>query len=138
MLAGFRANLSSVAHAYSAKAPRDTPNTSSPGLNSVTFLPTASTWPATSTPSRLSFGVRSPGMRRINGAPLIVNKSSGFTRRRANLYQDLIVLGGRFFHLRELQRIRRSVFCAYNRFHKVLFKRAQSGSIGQTLWLSPD
>src|SRR2546422_3308508 len=112
-------NAESEVHAYWAKAPRDTPNTSSPGLNSVTFLPTASTWPATSTPSRLSFGVRSPGMRRINGAPLIVKQVQWIYRRRANLYQDLIVLGGRFFHLRELQRIRRSVFCAYNRFHNV-------------------
>src|ERR1700675_589041 len=45
-------------------------------------------------------------------------------RCRAKLYQDLIVLGGRFFYLRELQHIRRSVFCAYNRFHKALITRA--------------
>ena len=43
------------------------------------------------------------------------------------LYQDLIVLGSRFFYLRELQNIRRSVLCAYNRFHKVL---SMSASVG--------
>src|SRR3990172_5805032 len=31
----------------------------SPGLNWVTFLPTASTWPATSRPGRVIFGLRS-------------------------------------------------------------------------------
>ena len=51
-LSGLVTNADSEAHAYSAKAPRHEPNTSSPGLNCVTFLPTASTWPATSTPSR--------------------------------------------------------------------------------------
>jgi len=43
-------------------------------------------------------------------------------RCRVKLYQDLMVLGGRFFYLRELQHIRWSVLCAYNCFHKVLFK----------------
>jgi hypothetical protein len=38
----------SEAHAYSARAPRHVPKTESAGLNRVTFLPTTSTWPATS------------------------------------------------------------------------------------------
>src|SRR5438445_10359534 len=54
-LSGFTTNADSEAHTYSAKAPLQVPNTASPGLNWVTFLPTASTWPATSTPSRVSF-----------------------------------------------------------------------------------
>ena len=36
MLSGFGTNLASGAHAYSAKAPLQTPNTASPGLNCVT------------------------------------------------------------------------------------------------------
>src|SRR6266571_7062489 len=64
-LLGFVTNTDREAQAYSAKAPRHEPNTSSPDLNSVAFLPTASTSPATSTPSRESFGLRRPaGMRR--------------------------------------------------------------------------
>ena len=77
---GFRASFDSEAHAYSANAPRDTPNTSSPGVNWVTFLPTVSTWPVTSTPSRLSFGLRSPAsMRRKYGVPRMKCQSYGLT-----------------------------------------------------------
>ena len=54
MLLGFVTNADSEVHTYSAKAPRHEPNTSSPGLNCVTFLPTASTSPATSTPNRVT------------------------------------------------------------------------------------
>src|SRR4030095_1091618 len=47
MLAGFSTTARSArAHTYSAKAPVFPPNTSSPCLNCVTFLPTASTVPA--------------------------------------------------------------------------------------------
>src|ERR1035441_7534651 len=59
-LLGFVTNADSEVHAYSAKAPRHEPKTSSPAWNRVTFLPTASTRPATSTPSRVVFGLRSP------------------------------------------------------------------------------
>src|SRR6185503_433772 len=41
---------------YSATAPSAPPNTSSPGLKRVTSLPTASTTPAKSTPTRESPG----------------------------------------------------------------------------------
>jgi hypothetical protein len=41
---------------YSAKLPWRAPNTSSPARKRVTFLPTASTWPAMSTPMALLFG----------------------------------------------------------------------------------
>src|SRR5271157_2785438 len=79
-LPGFVTNDDSEVRAYSAKAPRHEPNTSSPGLNWVTFLPTASTWPATSTPSRLILGLRSPViMRRGYGVPLMKCQSSGLT-----------------------------------------------------------
>src|SRR6516162_9267814 len=93
-LSGFRNNVDSGAHAYSAKAPWQTqtltleacgsrihtPNTSSPGLNCVTSLPTASTWPATSTPSRVTFGLRSPvRMRPLYGLPPSKPPSSGLT-----------------------------------------------------------
>src|SRR2546425_7920142 len=56
-LDGFTANLDSGADAYSAQAPRHAPKTSSPGLNRVTFLPTDSTTPATSTPGRPNLGL---------------------------------------------------------------------------------
>src|SRR5713101_5164859 len=63
-----------------AKAPPHAPNTSSPGLNCVTFLPTASTWPATSRPGRAIVGLRSPNsMRRLYGLPFIKRQSSGLT-----------------------------------------------------------
>src|SRR5260370_33747582 len=71
-LSGFVTNVDSGAHTYSAKAPWQTqtltpeacgnlidePNTSSPSLNCVTFLPTTSTWPATSTTGRVVVGLR--------------------------------------------------------------------------------
>src|SRR5215471_15884910 len=77
-LAGFRTNADSEVDAYSARAPRQEPNTSSPGLNWVTFLPTASTWPATSTPGRVIFGLRTPLMMRTGyGMPLMKCQSSG-------------------------------------------------------------
>src|SRR5437762_13583467 len=66
--------------AYSANAPRQVPNTSSPGLNCVTFLPTASTWPATSTPGRLIFDLPSPSSnRRMHGPPFIYLQPRGLT-----------------------------------------------------------
>jgi hypothetical protein len=75
---GVRGRRSEVA--YSANAPRQVPNTSSPGLNCVTFLPTASTWPATSTPGRLIFDLPSPSSnRRMNGSPFINFQSRGLT-----------------------------------------------------------
>src|SRR5258706_4669431 len=53
--------------AYSAKAPPHKPKTASPDLNWVTFLPTASTWPATSRPGPLLFRLlRADSMRRRN------------------------------------------------------------------------
>src|SRR5262245_21138855 len=58
-LIGLGARRTSVVVAYSAKLPGPEPNTSSPGLTSVTFLPTASTCPARSTPRTLEPGTRS-------------------------------------------------------------------------------
>ena len=47
MLSGLNAMFVSFGQAYSAKAPRHAPNTSSPGLNCLIDAPTASTLPAT-------------------------------------------------------------------------------------------
>src|SRR6266511_3046695 len=48
--------------------------------NWVTSLPTASTVPAKSTPSRSLFGLRSPACKRTRyGEPVIVCQSTGFT-----------------------------------------------------------
>src|SRR5450755_2827047 len=81
-LSGFMTNVDSGAHTYSAKLPWrwlqalapeacglsiQTPNTSSPGLNCVTFLPAASTTPDTSTPGRpgcVTVGLGSPNATR--------------------------------------------------------------------------
>src|SRR5439155_11125540 len=62
--AGFAAKYDSEAHAYSARDPRQSPNTSSPGLNRVTFRPTASTRPATSRPGGFRLGLRRPTISR--------------------------------------------------------------------------
>src|ERR1022692_4222801 len=62
MLSGFGINVAWGAHTYSAKAPLQVPNTSSPGLNCVTVPPTAITWPATSTPGRWLFMRQSSGL----------------------------------------------------------------------------
>ena len=59
-LAGLGASLSARAHAYSAKDPSQMPNTSAPGRNRVTLVPTASTRPATSLPRMPTLGLRSP------------------------------------------------------------------------------
>ena len=141
MLAGFSANLSSVAHIYSAK----------PYLRNLlpqtlrrlvlncgyVFARPLRLARRYHTPrTRWSFGMRSPGISADATAHLsCMNKSSGFTDAARTFYQDLIVFGGRLFHLHELQRIRWSVFCAYDRFHTALFK-SPVGSIGQTLCLS--
>src|SRR5215208_1847712 len=68
-------------HTYSAKAPLLLPpNTSSPGRNCVTSLPTASTVPAKSTPNLLVFGLRSPTcMRATYGVPVREYHSPRFT-----------------------------------------------------------
>src|SRR2546428_618758 len=79
-LAGFGANLFSAAHTYSAKAPPRWPNTSSPARNWDTFLPTASTCPAMSTPATSLFGLRSPDdMRRRYGRPRMMCQSAALT-----------------------------------------------------------
>src|SRR5947209_141711 len=67
------------AQVYSAKAPPHKPKTESPGLNCVTLLPTASTWPATSRPGRLIFDLLvADSMRRRNGC-LAEPESIGLT-----------------------------------------------------------
>ena len=71
------------------------PKTSSPALNRVTFLPTASTRPAKSLPSRVFFGLRSPEIGRTgrppHHAPIDQIKGS-----RANANENLLVLKGPF------------------------------------------
>src|SRR5215470_3175382 len=81
-------------HTYSAKAPRQVPKTSSPGLNCVTFLPTDSTQPATSTPGRLIFGLPSPSsVRMMYGPPDITFQSSGLTEAARTLTKTSFSLG---------------------------------------------
>ena len=81
MFAGFSTTArSSRTETYSAKAPPFPPKTSSPGRNSVTFVPTASTVPAKSTPDLSLFGLRSPiWMRATYGVPVRSYQSAGFT-----------------------------------------------------------
>ena len=71
--AGLGAILSCRAVAYSANAPLQMPNTSSPGWNSVTSLPIASTRPAKSVPRTRVLGARSPepAMRNRYGRPVM-------------------------------------------------------------------
>ncbi len=78
-LAGFGTTWSCAAHAYSAKAPRTNPNTSSPGCSPRTSAPTASTSPAASLPTTGIFGLVSPiPMRRATyGSPRRMCQSAG-------------------------------------------------------------
>jgi hypothetical protein len=70
------ANVPAVARVL----PHDAPNTSSPGPRSATFLPTASTTPATSVPRTRVRGRRSPDLnRRMYGTPVTVIQSGVFT-----------------------------------------------------------
>jgi hypothetical protein len=91
---GLMANPDSGAHTYSAKAPLHIPNTSSPGLKCITLLPTASTCPATSTPGRVSLGLRSPNsMRKLCGLPFIKPASSGLTEAARTFIKTSLSLG---------------------------------------------
>src|SRR5688500_5258701 len=66
---------------YSAKPPAPTaPNTLSPGLNSVTFIPTASTCPAMSAPSFGFLGLRSPRPCGLGTVRLSCDASPGDSR----------------------------------------------------------
>src|SRR4051812_39366746 len=78
-LAGFRARRAFRAGAYSAQEAPDVPNTSSPGRNSVTSLPTSSTVPARSPPNSVFFGRRSPLPNRANTGPVTPYHSTGLT-----------------------------------------------------------
>jgi len=63
----------------------------------VTFLPTASTWPARSTPSRVTLGLRSPApRRRMYGVPLTKCQSSGLTEAARTLIKTSLSLGTGF------------------------------------------
>src|SRR5918994_5871569 len=82
-VAGLWMSWDAGATEYSAKVParmagvaQFDPNTSSPGCRSVTFLPTASTTPATSLPRTGVRGRRSPDFsRRMYGTPVTVTQS---------------------------------------------------------------
>src|ERR687897_1406427 len=84
-LPGFSMSWDAGATVYSANAPvralsHNEPNTSSPGWKSVTFVPTASTTPATSVPRTGVDGFRSPNFsRRTYGTPVTVAQSGVFT-----------------------------------------------------------
>src|ERR1700751_409374 len=129
-LGGFKANVDSGAHAYSAKAPWQTqtptleacgsrmhaPNSSSPGLNWVTLLPTASTWPATSTPSRVTFRFAKPSdYASTAGRYAAVKWIDG---GRANFYQNFIILSGRLFNLFTFKNVGGTVVVINDRPHK--------------------
>ena len=83
---------SSLADAYSAKAPVHHPNTSSPGRTPFTSLPTASTVPAMSVPGTRFFGLRSPvAIRMRYGEPVMTITVTDVDRRRVDTDQDLAV-----------------------------------------------
>src|SRR6266568_354213 len=116
-LSGFTTNADSGAHTYSAKAPLQVPNTASPGLNWVTFLPTASTWPATSWPIRVSFGLRRPVIMRTMYDVPRKSRSSGLTEAAPDSDQDFIVPSGRLFNLFTLEDIGWTVAVVDDCFH---------------------
>src|SRR5215813_10743801 len=96
-LSGFLTNADSETHTYSANVPRHKPNTASPGLNPVTVLPTASTLPATSEPSPVIFGLRSPAkMRTMYGIPRIKCQSTGLTEAAQTFINTSLSLGTGF------------------------------------------
>src|SRR5918993_4939090 len=119
-LAGFSTSASSGTVTYSAKVPVPAPNTSSPGSKRVTFPPTASTTPARSRPS-LDLGLRSPICgRATQGVPVMAYQSAGFTRRRMDPHQHLVVPGFRLVDLPQLEHLRRAEPVLDDRLHRML------------------
>ena len=89
--AGFAMNWSSLAAAYSAKAPGDQPNTSSPGWRRCTSLPMASIVPATSVPGIRFLGLRSPVARRMRKVSTChQDPVADVDRRRVDANEDLV------------------------------------------------
>ena len=123
MAAGLSANASSGNRDLLGRNPPKpdsemSPYTSSPGLNFFASLPTDSTRPATSAPSILTLGLKSPKIRRsTHGLPLVKDQSQSLTAGGAHLQQDLIVPGLRLGHFLESKHVRRSESCEDNRFH---------------------
>src|SRR3990172_5385822 len=71
-----------------------TPKTSSPGMNSVTLLPTASTTPAISAPFPGVLGLKNPSARRaMNGSPRILCQSKGFAAAAYTLTSTWLSFG---------------------------------------------
>ena len=88
-------------------------------LNCWTFLPIASTLPATSHAGSRVFWFEQPPAHQahqedIGGQKVPVVLVDG---RRMNRYQYFVVLGSGLFYLLELKNVRWSVFGAYDRFH---------------------
>ena len=117
---------------YSACAPEPlTPKTRSPGANSVTADPTASTSPANSIPGIGRFGPAEPRedaaeeRRRVAVAAV-----RAVDRRRAHPDEDLVVLGNGTLDVLEPQDIRRPVPVADDRSHGVTTTLARA-------WPSP-
>jgi len=97
----------SEVHTYSANAPPHEPNTSLPGLNCVTFLPSASTSPATInawSPCGLWFAQPSLYAKDVRGASDEV-PVKGIDGSGANLYQDLLVPNGRLVNVLVLKNV---------------------------------
>src|SRR5713101_7959892 len=106
-LSGLITKFDLVVHAYSAKAPRHEPNTSSPGLNCVTLLPTASTSPATSADRHFEQPRHYAERARLAIHEAPINRIDG---GRADSDQNFIVLGSRLLNLLTLEHVRRAIF----------------------------
>jgi len=89
-----RARLRERRHTREAtQRPLEIPKTSSPGRSSSTFLPTASTRPATSDPRMYLLGLSSPNVMRFEKGCPAVSASPIIDRDGVHLDEDLVIGG---------------------------------------------
>src|SRR5918911_1406914 len=127
-LAGFGAKLSAGAHAYSARVPVVLqPNTSSPSSSPCTFLPTASTRPATSAPGTPLRGRRSPNARRRTyGTPVIGHEEvvARVDSSRMHAHEHVVIVDHRLGDLRVLEHVGSAVAVLNDGHHRGCRRRA--------------
>src|SRR6266850_4295165 len=119
-LVGFAANLSSITHAYSAKAPRHTPNTSSPGLNCVYTPAHGFNLAGHINAGSCELGFAQPPDHEAHKHRLSPHKPpvKWVDGSRANFYQNLAVPNGRLFNLFTFKNFGRTVVVINNGFHE--------------------
>ena len=100
------------------------PNTSSPGWNSVTSLPTASTRPATSPPTVVLLGLAQTAAERADevraGHAVPLDRVDG---SRVDAKQHLVVLDRRHVDVAQLEHVGQAVPLVDDRLHRLPSRR---------------